>query len=84
MQLRQQNAQEKSLNRILGAENTLLNPEKKNKEMMNSLKLEKEKKRKVNIIKNVKNIFRLKKEMNKNTINSIQNIFRLKKGKCSN
>ena len=52
--------------------------------MMNSLKLEKDKKRKVNIIKNVKNIFRLKKEMNKNTINSIRNIFSLKKEKCSN
>ena len=41
-QPRQQNAQAKGLNRILEAENTLLDPEKKKqKEMMNSLGLEK-------------------------------------------
>ena len=41
--------------------------------MMNSLKLEKDKKGEGNI-KDAKNIFRLKKEVNNNTINSI-NIF---------
>ena len=39
--------------------------------MMNSLKLEKDKKEKITI-KDVKNIFRLKKEIDDNTIKSIR------------
>ena len=46
-QLRWQNAQERNLRRILGAKNTLLDSEKK--------------KRKDNFIKDVINLFRLKK-----------------------
>ena len=54
-QFRQQNAQEMSLNRILRAENTLL-------ESLKRKELEKNRKRKDNIIKDVKNRFRLKKK----------------------
>ena len=54
-QFRQQNAQETSLNRILRAENTLL-------ESLKRKELEKNRKRKDNIIKDVKNRFRLKKK----------------------
>ena len=45
---------------------------------MNSLKLEKDKKGEGNI-KDAKNIFRLKKEVNNNTINSIKYLFRPRK-----
>ena len=39
-QLRRQNAQTKRLSKILGSDNTLLNPEKKKKkEIMNNLKM---------------------------------------------
>ena len=47
--------------------------------MMNSLKLEKDKKGEGNMIKDVKNIFRLKKEVNNNTVNSIKYLFRPRK-----
>ena len=46
--------------------------------MMNSLKLEKDKKGEGNI-KDAKSIFRLKKEVNNNTINSIKYLFRPRK-----
>ena len=71
-QLRQQNAQEKNLNRILGAEETLLDLE-------NRKQFKKGEEREDNIIKDVKNLFRLKKEVDDKTVKSIRNIFRLKK-----
>ena len=55
-QLKRQNAK-KNLSRILRAENTLLDPEKKKqKEMMNTPKLEKSKKEKIALLK-IKKIF---------------------------
>ena len=48
--------------------------------MMKNLKLEKDKKKiEENIIKDVRNHFRLKKEIDDNTVNDIRNLFRLKK-----
>ena len=58
-QLRQQIGKKKRLSSILREENTLLYPEKKNqRQMVNALKFERD-----NIIKDVKNLFRLKKEI---------------------
>ena len=57
-QLRQQIGKKKCLSSILREENTLLYPEKKNqRQMMNALKFGKD-----NIIKDAKNLFRLKKK----------------------
>ena len=51
---------------MLRAENTLVDPEKKKrKEMMNTLELEKDKKRGDNIMKDMKKKFRLEKEINR-------------------
>ena len=61
-----------SFNRILGAENTLLNLEKRKE-------LKKIKNREANIIKNMKNLFRLKKDIDDNTIKIAKNLFRLRK-----
>ena len=70
-QLRQHNAQERNLRRILRAENALLDSEKR--------------KREDNIIKYVRNLFRYKKEINNSAITSDskdeRNLFRLKKEK---
>ena len=52
--MRWQNAKEKSLNRILGAENMLLDSQKRKE-------FRKDEKREDNITKDVKNLFRLKK-----------------------
>ena len=74
-QLRQQNAQEKGLNRILRTENTILDLEKRNK-------IEKDKKRENDIIKDAKSLFRLKKEneaIKYRIIRDIRNIFEQEK-----
>ena len=47
--------------------------------MINSSRLEKEKKKEDSIIKDVRNIFRLKNEINGNTTKEIRYIFRLNK-----
>ena len=52
--MRWQNAKEKSLNRILGAENMLLDSQKREE-------FRKDEKREDNITRDVKNLFRLKK-----------------------
>ena len=52
--MRWQNAKEKSLNRILGAENMLLDSQKRKE-------FRKDEKREDNITRDVKNLFRLKK-----------------------
>ena len=49
--------------------------------MMKNLRHEKDKKIEGNIIKDVNNIFRLKKEMDENRIKDLTNRFRLKKKK---
>ena len=67
-QLRQENVQERSLRRVLGEENTLLGTE--------------EGQREDNIIKEVRNLFRLKKQTNNDVIKDIRNRFRLTKIKC--
>ena len=64
-QLRRENVQERSLRRVLGEENTLLGTE--------------EGQREDNIIKEVRNLFRLKKQTNNDVIKDIRNRFRLTK-----
>ena len=64
-QLRQQIAQKIKLSRILGAANTLSDIENRKRER--------------NIIANIKNLFRLRKEIDKSSIEDITNLFRLKK-----
>ena len=64
-QLRQESVQERSLRRVLGEENTLLGTEEGQKED--------------NIIKEVRNLFRLKKQTNNDVIKDIRNRFRLTK-----
>ena len=59
------NPQERNLKSILGAINTFLDSE--------------ERKREDNIIKDARNLFRLKKEVNNNIIKDIRILFRLKK-----
>ena len=44
--------------------------------MMKILRLEKDKKKEENIIKDVRNIFRMRKEINDNIANDIRNRFR--------
>ena len=46
---------------------------------MKNSRIEKDKKTENNMIKDIKNIFRLKKEINDTTIKDIRNLFRLKK-----
>ena len=48
---------------------------------MNCLKLEKDKRIDYSVMKNVRNLFRLKKEMDDNIIKEINNPFRLKSKK---
>ena len=64
--MKRQNAQEKSINKILRTKNIIL-----------GIELEKDKKREHNIIKDIKTLFRLKKE--NESIKDIINLFRLKK-----
>ena len=64
-QLRQQYAQKINLNRIVGAVNTLPESEKR--------------KREDNIMKDIKNLFRLRKEIDNSATKDIRNLFRLKK-----
>ena len=64
-QLRQKNAQKINSNRLLGT--------------MNSLSDSEERKRECNIIKDIKNIGRLRKEIDKNVSKDIRKLFRLKK-----
>ena len=66
------NTQKINLNRILGVENILLDLEKRKE-------LQKVKKREDKIIKDVKNLLKLKKEKDQNIIQSIKNLFRLEK-----
>ena len=44
--------------------------------MMKTLRLEKDKKKEENIIKDVRNLFRMRKEINDNIANDIRNRFR--------
>ena len=62
--LRQQNAQKINLNRILRAVNALSDSEKR--------------KREDSIIKDIKSLFRLRKEIDNGAIKDIRNNFRLK------
>ena len=70
-QLTQNNTQKVNLNILLGVEKTLLDLKKK--KGVEEIK----KKRENEIIKDIKNLFSLKKEINDNT--SVRNCFRLKK-----
>ena len=63
--MRQKNAQKINSNRLLGT--------------MNSLSDSEERKRECNIIKDIKNIGRLRKEIDKNVSKDIRKLFRLKK-----
>ena len=64
-QLRQQYAQKINLSRIVGAVNALPESEKR--------------KREDNIMKDIKNLFRLRKEIDNSATKDIRNLFRLKK-----
>ena len=64
-QLRQQNDQKINLNRVLGA--------------LNALSESKERKKEDNIIKDIKNLFRLRKGIDNSTNKDIRKLFRLKK-----
>ena len=64
-QLRQQNDQKINLNRVLGA--------------VNALSESKERKKEDNIIKDIKNLFRLRKGIDNSTNKDIRKLFRLKK-----
>ena len=63
--LRRQNAQKVNSNRISGAVKALSDVQ--------------ERKREDNIVKDVKNLFRLKKEIDNNPLKDMSNLFRLKK-----
>ena len=71
-QKKKKSLKKKTLHRILGGENSFLDLGKRKE-------LEKDKKREDSIIKDVKNLFRRKKEIDDNKIKSIRNLFRLKK-----
>ena len=64
-QLRQKNDQKINLNRVLGA--------------VNALSESKERKKEDNIIKDIKNLFRLRKGIDNSTNKDIRKLFRLKK-----
>ena len=69
--LRRQKAQKKKLKQNLESQNTFSDLEKRKEPETG--------KKKDNIIKDVKNLFKLTKEIDDNKIKSIRNLFRLKK-----